>query len=391
MRRYLFDASHEMFRDSIRQFIAREMLPNIERWDEAGQVDRALYAKAGAAGLLGQAAPVRLGGAGERDFRWNAVLIEELAAAGLLGSGGGLTLQNDIVIPYLLELASAEQQERWLPGVCTGETVTAIAMTEPGGGSDLAAMRTTAERRGDSYVINGAKTFISNGLISDLIVVACKTDPSQRRSGMSLIVVEAGTPGFERGRKLRKVGQHAQDTAELFFRDAVIPAANLLGEPGRGFEYLTRMLPQERLSIAVTGVAHARRCLKITLDYVMQREAFGQPIGTFQHTRFALAELATEIEIAQSFVDAQVMALNAGELTPADAAMAKWWTTELAKRAADLGVQLHGGYGYMQEYPISQAWLDARVMTLYGGTTEIMKEIVGRSLGLRARRASSDG
>jgi long-chain-acyl-CoA dehydrogenase len=393
MKRTLYDDEHELFRQTVRAFIERELLPNAERWQDAGRVDRELYAKAGAAGLLGMAVPAELGGGLDggdaEDFRWNAVIAEELGRAGQLATGGGWALQNDICVPYFTRLADVEQQKRWLPGICSGELVTAVAMTEPGGGSDLAAMRTTALRDGDHYVLDGAKTFISSGLNADLVIVACKTDPARRHAGMSLLVVEAGTAGFERGRKLDKIGQQAQDTAELWFADARVPVANRLGAEGEGFGYLVGLLPQERLSIAVMAVAHARACLTMTLDYVMGRTAFGRPVGTFQHSRFVLAELATELELAQSFVDTQVLALNRGELTPVDAAMSKWWTTELAKRTADACLQLHGGYGYMREYPIAQAWLDARVMTLYGGTTEVMKEIVGRSLGLGTPKAGA--
>ena len=302
--------------------------------------------------------------------------------AGVGASGLGLTLHNDITIPYFLKYCSEEQKQRWLPGIASGELITAIGMTEPGIGSDLASMSTSAIRDGDDYVVNGSKTFITNGINADLVVLAVKTDPSQRHAGMSIIIMERGLDGFERGRNLEKLGLHAQDTAELFFTDVHVPAANLLGEEGKGFAMLVDNLPQERLSIAVAGVAAARAAVEWTLEYVKGRNAFGQPIGSFQNTRFELAELATEVDVAQAYVDASIMALNQGTLTAEDAAKSKWWCTELQKRAVDRCLQLFGGYGYMHEYPISRAYADARITTIYGGTTEIMKEIIGRSMGL---------
>ena len=284
--------------------------------------------------------------------------------------------------PYFQRLATPEQCERWLPGYCAGELITAIAMTEPGIGSDLAAMSTRAIRDGDHYVLNGTKTFITNGINADLVIVAAKTDPSERHRGISLIVVERGTEGFSRSRKLEKIGQHAQDTAELSFADACVPAENLLGEEGEGFRYLVSNLPQERLSIAASAVAACEAALEWTLDYVRERHAFGQPIGSFQNSRFTLAELRTETDIARAFIDRCAQALDAGELTPEDAAMAKWWCTEVQGRVLDRCLQLHGGYGYMLEYPIARAFADARVTRIYGGTNEIMKEIIGRSMGL---------
>jgi alkylation response protein AidB-like acyl-CoA dehydrogenase len=296
--------------------------------------------------------------------------------------GLGLTLHTDICQPYFLDLTTDEQKQRWLPGIASGELITAVAMTEPGTGSDLAGIAATAVRDGDHYVVNGSKTFITNGINADLVITAVKTDPSQRHSGMSLVVVEAGTPGFERGRNLEKLGLHGQDTAELFFTDVQLPIANLLGEEGQGFLQLVHNLPQERLSIAATGVAAARAALGWTLDYAKTRTAFGQPVGSFQNSRFVLAEMATEVEVAQAYVDKCVVALDEGTLTAEEAAMAKWWCTELQKRVVDRGVQLHGGYGYMLEYPIARAYADARITTIYGGTTEIMKEIIGRGLGV---------
>jgi alkylation response protein AidB-like acyl-CoA dehydrogenase len=380
MERTLFTAEHEMFRDSVRRFVEAELVPHVERWEEAGIVDREVFTAAGASGFLGMAAPEEHGGGGVEDFRYNLVLGEEVQRAGVGAAGLGLTLHNDICLPYFLSLCTEEQKARWLPGICSGELITAIAMTEPAIGSDLASMTTTALRDGDRYVVNGSKTFITNGINADLVITAVKTDPSQRHAGMSLLVLERGMPGFERGRNLAKVGMHSQDTAELFFTDVEVPAANLLGEEGKGFAYLVTNLPQERLSIAAAGVAAARAALDWTLDYVAERKAFGQPISAFQNTRFRLAEMATEVEIGQCFIDRCVLALDDGTLTAEEAAMAKWWCTELQGRVIDACVQLHGGYGYMAEYPVARAYADARITRIYGGTTEIMKEIIGRSL-----------
>jgi alkylation response protein AidB-like acyl-CoA dehydrogenase len=382
MRRTLYEADHEAFRESVRTFVAKEIVPHHEGWERAGLVARDLYRSAGAQGLLGMAVPEEFGGGGMPDFRFNAVIGEEVQAAGVPGSGNGICLTNDVCLPYFLDLATPEQQQRWLPGIASGELVPAIAMTEPGVGSDLASMTTTARRDGDSYVVNGAKTFITNGIHADVVIVAVKTDPTQRHKGMSLLVLERGMPGFERGRNLDKIGQHSQDTAELSFTDVRVPVANLLGEEGRAFAHLVDRLPQERLGIAVAGVSGAAAALALTLEYVQSRKAFGQAIGSFQNSRFRLAELATEVDIAQHYVDDCIRALNAGELTAVDAAKAKWWCSELQGRAVDLGVQLHGGYGFMNEYPIARAFTDARITRIYGGTTEIMKEVIGRDLGL---------
>jgi alkylation response protein AidB-like acyl-CoA dehydrogenase len=382
MRRTIFDESHELFRSSVRQFVEKEIVPNVDRWERDGLVDRDLFVKAGANGFLGMEVPEPLGGGGVRDFRYNVVLGEEVQRAGCGGAGLGLTLHNDICLPYFLHLTNDEQQQRWLPGICSGELITAVAMTEPGIGSDLASMTTTAIRDGDDYVVNGSKTFITNGINADLVITAVKTDPSQRHKGMSLLILERGMEGFERGRNLEKVGLHSQDTAELFFTDVRVPAANRLGAEGEGFLQLVSNLPQERLSIAVAGVAAARAAFDWTLAYCKDRQAFGQPIGSFQNSRFRLAEMQTEVEVAQAFVDRCVEALDTGDLSAEEAAMAKWWCTELQGRVIDMGVQLHGGYGYMTEYPIARAYADARITRIYGGTTEIMKEIIGRSLGL---------
>jgi alkylation response protein AidB-like acyl-CoA dehydrogenase len=380
MEQHLYEAVHEEFRALCRQFLAREAVPYHAQWERDGIVDREVWRKAGAAGLLGMDVPTEYGGGGQDDFRFHAVLDEEIIAAGATGLGFGL--HNDIVAPYLTDLTTDEQRKRWLPGFCSGDTVTAIAMSEPGAGSDLAGVRTTAVRDGDSYVLNGQKTFITNGEMADLVIVVAKTAPDEGAHGVSLIVVESGTGGFTRGRRLAKVGLKANDTAELFFDDCRVPADNLLGAENHGFYQLMANLPRERLGIAVAAVAAAENILAMGLDYARTREAFGRPIGTFQHNRFLLAELSTEVTIARTFLNHCIAELNADRLSPVDAAMVKWWTTELQNKVADRCVQLHGGYGYMLEYPVAKAWLDSRVQSIYGGTTEIMKEIIGRGLGL---------
>jgi alkylation response protein AidB-like acyl-CoA dehydrogenase len=381
MRRTLFEQEHDLFRDSFRRFVDKELRPNNDEWERAGLVPHEVFEQLGAHGFLGMAVPEEHGGGGVDDFRYNLVIAEEIQRGGVNAACLGVTLHNDICLPYFLRYCNGEQRARLLPGIASGSLVTAIAMTEPGIGSDLASMATTAIRDGDHYVVNGAKTFITNGINADLVVTAVKTDPSERHRGISLLILERGMQGFERGRNLEKLGLHAQDTAELFFDDVRVPVANLLGEEGAGFGYLVANLPQERLSIAMTGVAAAACALEWTVEYCRERTAFGQPIGTFQHSRFTLAEMHTEVEIAQTFIDRCVLALNAGELTAEEAAMAKWWCTELQGRVMDRCVQLHGGYGYMAEYPIARAYADARVTRIYGGTTEIMKEIIGRSMG----------
>jgi alkylation response protein AidB-like acyl-CoA dehydrogenase len=380
MEQHLYEAEHEAFRDLCKAFLDREAVPHNDEWDKAGIVDREVWRKAGAAGLLGMDVDEEHGGGGQKDFRFNAVLVEEIVAAGASGLGFGL--HNDVVAPYLTDLATEEQRKRWLPGFCSGDIVTAIAMSEPGAGSDLAGVRTSAVRDGDEWVLNGQKTFITNGELADLVIVVAKTDPSQGAHGISLFVVESGTPGFTRGRRLEKVGLKANDTAELFFDDCRIPADHLLGQENAGFYHLMANLPRERLGIAVAAVASAEQVLAITLDYAKTRQAFGKPIGSFQHNRFVLAELDTEVTIARTFLNQCIIEHNAGRLSVADAAKAKWWTTELQNKVADRCVQLHGGYGFMMEYPVAKAWLNSRVQTIYGGTTEIMKEIIGRSLGV---------
>jgi alkylation response protein AidB-like acyl-CoA dehydrogenase len=380
MEQHLYEPVHAEFRALCREFLAREAVPHHPEWEKAGLVDREVWRKAGTAGLLGLDVGEEFGGGGQRDFRFNAVLVEEIIRAGCSGLGFGL--HNDVVAPYLTELTTPEQRKRWLPAFCSGETITAIAMSEPGAGSDLAGVRTTAVRDGDSYVLNGQKTFITNGELADLVIVVTKTAPDEGAHGLSLIVVERGTPGFTRGRRLEKVGLKANDTAELFFDDCRVPADNLLGTENTGFYQLMGNLPRERLGIAVAAVAAAEVILEQTLEYARTREAFGRPIGKFQHNRFLLAELDTEVTIARTFLNHCLTEFNAGRLTVTDAAKAKWWTTELQNKVADRCVQLHGGYGFMLEYPVAKAWLDGRVQTIYGGTTEIMKEIIGRGLGL---------
>jgi alkylation response protein AidB-like acyl-CoA dehydrogenase len=380
VRRPILEAEHEAFRSTVREFLEREVRPHHAQWEADGIVPRELWTKAGAQGLLCFDVPEEYGGAGVTDFRYNMVMAEEMTKAG--ASGPGFPVHTDVIVPYLTGFGSDEQKRRWLPGCVSGETITAVAMTEPGAGSDLQGIRTTAVDKGDHYVLNGSKTFISNGILSDLVIVVARTDPDAGHRGISLLVVERGMAGFERGRNLDKMGLKAQDTAELFFEDVEVPKENLLGEEGSGFVSLMSNLPQERLSIATMAAAACEAVLGMCLDYAKEREAFGRPIGTFQHNRFLVAEMATEARIARVFVDDCVRLHNAGELDTSLAAMAKWWTTELQTKIVDRAVQLHGGYGYMNEYPVARAYVDSRVQTIYGGTTEIQKEIIGRSLGL---------
>ena len=377
----IYESDHELFRDSFRAFAEQELAPHVPEWERAGIMDRSAYLEAGKHGFIGMAVPESFGGGGVKDFRFNAVLNEEVARLNLGGGGLGMMLHNDITTPYFIEYCTAEQSERWLPGIVSGELITAIAMTEPGTGSDLQSIATTAVRDGDEWVVNGAKTFITNGINSDLVIVACKTgNPEDGKNSMSLLVVERGMPGFERGRNLDKIGQHSADTAELFFSDVRVPATNVLGEIGHAFEYLSFNLAQERLSIGLYGVAAARAALEWTIEYVKERTAFGKPISSFQNTKFVLAEIATEVDVTQPFIDQCVVKLNAGELSPADAAKAKLWGSELQKRTTDRCLQLFGGYGYMTEYPIGPAYADARISTIYGGTSEIMKTIISKDV-----------
>ena len=378
--RTIYDDEHEQFRSAFRGWLDKEVVPNHERYERDGITPRELWLAAGAQGFLGLTVPEQYGGGGTDDYRFAAVMQEEVSYTGVIGSANGFTLHNDIVLPYLIGLCNDEQKARWLPGMCSGERIGAIAMTEPNTGSDLANIRTTAVRHGDTYVVNGSKTFITNGINSDAVIVAVKTDPDAKHRGMSLLVVERGMKGFERGRNLDKLGMHAQDTAELFFTDVEVPVANLLGEEGKGFYYLMLNLAQERLGMAVGALGVCQAAMDQTLAYTRERKAFGQPVGQFQHNKFLLAELSTEVQIGQVYVDRCVELHCAGQLSPEQAAAAKFWTTELQNKVVDRCLQLHGGYGYMLEYPIARAWADSRIQTIYGGTSEIMREIVGRAI-----------
>ena len=379
LARTLFTPEHDQFRQAVRRFVQKEVVPYYDQWEKDGCVSREVWRRGGAQGLLGINLPEAYCGGEANDFRYSAIVIEELMLAN--APSVGFSLHADVAAPYMVAYTTDEQKERWLPGIASGELILAIAMTEPAAGSDLAGVRTTAIRDGDHYVLNGQKTFITNGLLSDLVIVVAKTDPSAGRKGISLLVVERDMEGFRRGRKLEKMGLHAQDTAELFFDDVRVPAANLLGEEGKGFGYLMSNLPQERLTIAIKAVSACEFGLAVTMQYCHDRKAFGQPIGSFQASRFALAEMQTETQVAQVFIDRCIDELNEGRLSNEEADMAKWWTSELEGRILDRCVQLHGGYGYMMEYPIARAYLDARVQRIYGGTNEIMKEIIGRSMG----------
>jgi alkylation response protein AidB-like acyl-CoA dehydrogenase len=380
VRRTLFDEEHLLLRDAYRAFLAEHVLPHHAEWEKAGIVDRAVWSEAGKQGFLGFDVPEEFGGGGQADFRYNVVITEENSRAGATGLGFGL--HNDVVAPYLLRLCTDEQKRRWLPGFCSGEIVTAIAMTEPGAGSDLRGMRTSARRDGSDYVLSGQKTFITNGIHSDLVIVAARTSDEPGARGLSLLGVERGMAGFSRGRNLDKIGLKAQDTAELFFDEVRVPRENLLGEEGEGFLYLVGNLPQERMTVAVIAVAAMEAVLAETIEYCRTRKAFGKAIGSFQNSQFLLAELATETQVVRTFVDRCIEELNAGELSAEDAAMAKWYSSEAQVRLIDRCLQLHGGYGYMTEYPVSKAYLDARVQTIYAGTTEIMKQIIGKGLGI---------
>jgi alkylation response protein AidB-like acyl-CoA dehydrogenase len=381
MKRDIFDPEHDEFRATARSFFETVCVPHTAEWEERGYTAREPWLEAGKLGLLGWEMPEAYGGAGIIDFRFNAIVNEEFWLTGSVGLGLGV--QNDITSGYFRTLTTDEQKERWLPGFVSGELITAIAMSEPGVGSDLARLKTTARRDGADYIVNGAKTFISNGLLADLVIVACRTDPDAEKphKGISLLVVETGMPGFTRGRKLDKIGQKSADTAELNFDNVHVPAANLLGEENKGFYYLMRNLPAERLGIAIHASAQARRAVDLTAQYANDRKAFGQPIGTFQVNRHALAQMHTELEVMQTYVDRCITAVNAGELSADEAAGAKWWATETQWRILDRCLQLHGGYGYINEYEIARLWRDSRVQRIYGGTNEIMLDIVGRGLG----------
>jgi alkylation response protein AidB-like acyl-CoA dehydrogenase len=380
MKRCVFEAEHEQLRETTREYIERELVPNAEKWERERIVDRSAFVTAGKYGLIGFNMPEEYGGGGSDDFRFNAIIDEEIARYG--GPAPSLSLQNDVVGPYFKGLCSEEQKRRWLPGIASGETIVAIAMTEPGAGSDLAGIRTSAVRDGDDWIVNGAKTFISAGINSDLVIVVARTDPEAGHKGFTLLVVERDMTGFTRGRKLDKMGLHAQDTSELNFENVRVPSSNVLGQEGRGFYHLMHNLPSERLSIAISAIAGARETWRQTLRYAKDRKAFGKPIGSFQHNRFLLAEMDTELDVSERYIDRCLHAVVDGELTAVEAAKAKWWCTETAKKVIDGCVQLHGGYGYMMEYRVARDYVDSRVQTIFGGTTEIMKDIIGRDLGL---------
>ena len=381
MDRKHYEPEHQAFGEAFRAFADKVVVPNYLDWEREGIMPREVFQEAGKDGFLGMAVPEQYGGGGVDDFRFNQILDEQIAYAGIGGAGLGMSLHNDICLPYFLAYTTDEQKQRWLPGIASGELITAVAMTEPGAGSDLSGIRTSAKRDGDHYVVNGAKTFITNGINADLVITAVRTG-EDRHKGISLLILERGMPGFERGRNLDKLGLHSQDTAELSFSDVRVPVENLLGDEGEGFTYLTAKLPQERASIAVAGVAEAQAAFDETVRYVKERKAFGTSVGAFQNTKFVLSDVITEIDVAQAFLDRCVDRLNAGELTAADASKAKYWCTELQGRVVDRCLQLHGGYGFMNEYPIARRYADARVTRIYGGTTEIMKSVVSKSIGL---------
>jgi len=384
VKRTLYESDHEAYRATVREFLSREVVPHQHDWDRDHWIDREVFARAAKAGIYALQIDEEYGGAGEPDYRYRMVVSEEIARINALSFGLTISLQDDLVLHYLLDLTTDAQKQRWLPGFAAGEVIGALAMTEPGAGSDLKGIRTTARRDDDGWILNGQKTFISSGIMADLVIVAARTNAEGGSGAFSLFVVERDTPGFERGRQLEKIGLPGQDTSELFFNDAILPSANLLGEEGRGLPYLMSHLPRERLGVSAKAMATTRAIFELTCDYCRDRTAFGRPLTGNQHVRFELAEMATEIDIAEAYVDKSVTAYNAGELTPIDAAKGKWFVSELQKRVVDRCLQLHGGYGYMAEYPVARAFVDTRVQTIYGGTTEIMKEIIGRDIASRA-------
>jgi len=381
VHRTIYGQDHEAFRDSVREFVERTLKPRHEEMLQAKSIARDIWKQAGSLGILGLSIPEKYGGTGAGDFRYNAVATEEIAGFSL-AVAACLALHADTCPPYLVELGTEDQKARWLPGIAAGELVCGIAMTEPSGGSDLAMLKTTAVRDGDHWVVNGSKTFITNGYQADLVIVAARTDPAGGARGITLFVAEEGMPGFQRGRKLDKAGQDEADTAELYFTDVRIPDGNRLGVAGQGFAAMMRLLPQERLSSAITNVGHAAQILRETIDYAKTRQAFGQPIGSFQYNKFTLAELVTAIDVTQAYVDQCILAHTTGDLSAVDAAKLKWWTAQVQNDVIDHCVQLYGGYGYMNEYRVARAWRDARVTKIWAGTNEIMKEVIGRDLGL---------
>ncbi len=379
MRRTVYGPEHEAFRATVRAFLAKEVEPHYTEWEDAGRPSREFFHRAGEIGLLGLGVPEEYGGGGA-SFLFNAVATEEIGAGGY--ALGGLRVHADICVPYFVAQCTAEQRARWLPGLADGELLAALALTEPAAGSDLAGITTVAVRDGDHYIVRGSKTFITNGLNADLFITAVKTDPTERHRGLSLLVLTSDMAGFQRGRPLKKVGLHAQEAVELFFDDVRVPVGNLLGEEGRAFTYLTSNLPQERLSIAVNAQSSAASTVARTVDYVTGRKAFGTTIGSFQNTKFVLAECATEVCAGQALLDQALTAHEVGELTPAEAAQVKLFCTEMQGRVVDRCLQLHGGYGYMAEFPVARAWTDARVQRIFGGSSEVMKTIIAKSLGL---------
>lgn len=386
MKRSLFEADHEAYRDMVRQFLSKEVEPHYEKWEEAALIDRSVWHSAGRTGLLGLGVAEEYGGSGVDDYRFRYVACEEIARSAVTSFGVGISLHDDVAIPYIQDLGTDEQKQRWLPGMASGGLIGAVAMTEPGTGSNLQGIATTATVDGDHFVINGSKIFITNGIHADVAIVVVRSGTTAGAKSLSLVVVEDGTPGFTKGRKLKKVGLAGQDTAELVFQDVRVPRENLLGREGEGFKELMVRLPLERLSVAVQAMSGARAAYDWTTAYVFERTAFGKPVGSFQNSKFVLAEMATELDVTDAYIDAAVRAYNRGDLTAVDAAKAKWWASELHKNVVDRCVQLHGGYGYMMEYPIARAYVDNRAQTIYGGTTEIMKEIIGRDIEKHALR-----
>jgi alkylation response protein AidB-like acyl-CoA dehydrogenase len=378
MNRKHLEEEHILFQDSVRSFIEKEVAPNYEQWEKDGQVSREVWKQAGELGMLSMEFPEEYGGANIKDVRFNAIVGEELARAN--ATGPGFAIQNDIVIPYLMKYCTEEQKKKYLPGIAKGEIIGALALSEPAAGSDLQGIKTNASKKEDHFILNGSKTFISNGLMADLVLVFARTNPDLGAAGYSMLLVEEGMEGFKRGKKLDKIGLKGQDTAELFFEDVKIPFENILGEEGQGFYYLMHNLPQERLSIAISAISNAEAALEWTIQYCGERKAFGKTIGSFQNTRFSLAEMKTELTIARVFVDDCILRLNVGDLSAEEAAMAKYWVSDLQFKVIDECLQLHGGYGYMNDFMIARAWRDCRVQRIYGGTNEIMKEIIGRSL-----------
>ena len=389
MRQTLYDEEHEDFRAPVATFVEKVVADQWERWDDEGLVDRSAWEAAGSLGIIGTSVPEELGGGGVADFRYRMVVMEELCRVGANSFNAGLSVQDDLVMPYVVDLGSDQQRAEWLPRLCAGSAIGSLALTEPGAGSDLRGIRTTARRDGDGWILNGAKTFITNGYLADVVVVLARLDPQTDAGGFAVFLVPADRPGFSRGRKLDKLGLRGNDTAELFFEDLRLTDADLLGTAGRGLAHVMERLPLERLSIAATSVAASAAAYDWARRYCFERNAFGRPIGEFQATRFTLAEIETEVDAATAMLDRAVLLLNDGELTAIDAAKAKWWISDLHQRVVDKCLQLHGGYGYMREYPIARAYADARIQPIYGGTNQIMKDLIGRDIAGRTVRETS--